>query len=115
MSARRGQHVRWSELHARAAAEDPDFERGVAQERVNLELAQLAYDLRQRAGLTQRELAERMGTTQPAIARLEGGGTSPTIELLGRLARALGANLTLEMGMRGEAPVQVQVTRHSAA
>ena len=50
----------------------------------------LVYRLRKEAGLTQAELAERMGTTQSAIARMEGGGTRPTLETLEKLAAAVG-------------------------
>jgi ribosome-binding protein aMBF1 (putative translation factor) len=39
--------------------------------RVNLAVAQLIYDAREKAGLTQSELAELIGTKQPVIARLE--------------------------------------------
>jgi transcriptional regulator with XRE-family HTH domain len=41
------------------------------------------------AGLTQADLASRLGTTQSAVARLESGGSSPTIETLCRLADVL--------------------------
>lgn len=57
----------------------------------------LARALRKAAGLTQRELATRMGTTASAIARLEAGGTSPTFATLERLAAALGVQLRLEV------------------
>lgn len=56
----------------------------------------MAYEMRQHAGLTQRELAKRMGTTQSAIARLEGGDVVPRLDLLDRLARATGVNLRLK-------------------
>lgn len=53
---------------------------------------------RARAGLSQAELARRMGTTQSAIARLEGGKVSPSIATLRRYAEATGSrlNFTLE-------------------
>ena len=54
----------------------------------------LVYRLRTEAGLTQAELAERMGTTQSAIARMEGGGTRPTLETLEKL-RALNAKTVI--------------------
>ncbi|MGL4234553.1 helix-turn-helix domain-containing protein [Tabrizicola sp.] len=51
---------------------------------------------RTEAGLTQEALAERMGTTQSAVARLEGGGVSPTVETLRRYAKAAGKRLRVE-------------------
>ncbi len=56
----------------------------------------LTRALRKAAGLTQKALAARMGTTTSAIARLEAGGTSPTFATLERLAAALGVQLRLE-------------------
>src|SRR5215469_2841906 len=43
-------------------------------------LAELVYAMRHRVGLTQVELARRMGASQSSIARIEGGATGPTIE-----------------------------------
>lgn len=59
---------------------------------------ELVYRLRTEAGLTQAELAERMGTTQSAIARMEGGGTRPTLETLEKLATAIGGELVVGVG-----------------
>jgi ribosome-binding protein aMBF1 (putative translation factor) len=50
---------------------------------------------RVRAGLSQAELAERMGTAQPAIARLESGGGLPSFTTLKKLARATGSKLVV--------------------
>jgi ribosome-binding protein aMBF1 (putative translation factor) len=58
-------------------------------------LAELVYRLRDEAGLTQTELARRMGSTQSSIARMEAGSQTPRIDLLDRLGRALGTPLTL--------------------
>jgi transcriptional regulator with XRE-family HTH domain len=55
--------------------------------------AELVYNLRDRAGLTQAELARRMGTTQSSIARIESGGSLPTVGMLARVARAMGISL----------------------
>jgi transcriptional regulator with XRE-family HTH domain len=59
---------------------------------------ELVHRLRTEAGLTQAELAERMGTTQSAIARMEGGGSRPTLETLEKLAVAVGAELVVGVG-----------------
>jgi uncharacterized protein len=50
---------------------------------------------RARAGLTQVELADRAGTSQPALARYETGAALPTLPTLERLLRACGAQLQL--------------------
>jgi transcriptional regulator with XRE-family HTH domain len=55
----------------------------------------LVHTVRTDAGLTQAELADRMGTTQSAIARMEGGGVRPTLETLEKLARAIGSDLVV--------------------
>jgi ribosome-binding protein aMBF1 (putative translation factor) len=65
--------------------------------------AQIAEQVaRQRAArnLSQRELAELVGTTQSAIARLEGGGRPPRIDTLMRIAEALDCELTVELRPR---------------
>ena len=50
----------------------------------------LVQQVRQHAHLTQRELAERVGTSQSAIAKLEQGESNPTIDTLERCAAAAG-------------------------
>ena len=54
---------------------------------------------RARAGLTQAEVAARVGTTQSAIARLESGARkhSPSIATLQRYARALGYRVEIKL------------------
>ena len=48
---------------------------------------------RRRAGLTQRDLAQRTGVAQPTIARIEGGHEVPQVDTLERLLRACGESL----------------------
>jgi predicted transcriptional regulator len=50
----------------------------------------LVSEARKRAGLTQRELGERAGTTQSAIARIETGRSTPTFDRVLRLVRLCG-------------------------
>ena len=56
----------------------------------------LVREARERAGLTQAQLAERMGTTQSAVARLEGPGSNPRVENLERAQLAAGHHLELK-------------------
>ena len=56
----------------------------------------IVKEARQRAGLTQRELARRAGTSQAAIGRIERGRQSPSLETVQRLLRACGLELRLQ-------------------
>jgi transcriptional regulator with XRE-family HTH domain len=51
-------------------------------------------ELRTAAGLTQRELAKRSGTSSAAISNFEAGNNAPTLGTLVRLADALGRDVT---------------------
>lgn len=67
------------------------------EERAKSEIARLIRTARERAGLTQRELAKKAHTTQAVIARLEIGSDQrmPSLNLISRLLRASGARLEL--------------------
>jgi len=47
--------------------------------------------------MTQAELAARIGSTQPAMARLEAGGITPSLETLHRIAEALRLELVIDL------------------
>lgn len=51
-------------------------------------------EARRQRGLTQREVAEVMGTTQSAVARMEGGGVSPRLGTVSAYAAVVGSELT---------------------
>jgi transcriptional regulator with XRE-family HTH domain len=55
----------------------------------------MSEHLGEAAGLTQRQLADRASMTQSVTARLEAGGTEPTLATLDRVAEALGLELTI--------------------
>jgi ribosome-binding protein aMBF1 (putative translation factor) len=60
-----------------------------------LAVAKAVIAARNRAGLTQMELARKMRTTQPVVARMEGGRLQPSLRTLQRLAAATGSKLTI--------------------
>jgi transcriptional regulator with XRE-family HTH domain len=57
---------------------------------------------RRRAGMTQTELAGRVGTTQSAVARWERGASRPTVERLQALVEACGLELQLGLARRDD-------------
>ena len=63
-------------------------------------VADKVAERRQARGLSQRELAELVGTTQSAIARLERGGRPPRIYTLLRIADALECDLVVDLRPR---------------
>lgn len=65
------------------------------EEIVNVEAAQLVYDLRKRAGLSQRELAKKVGTTASVICRMEQADYEGSLPMLRRIAGALNRRLEL--------------------
>lgn len=59
------------------------------------ELIEMIIERRLKQGLTQRELARKIGTKQPVISRLESGTYNPSIKFLHRLANALEVDLKI--------------------
>jgi len=86
-------YSRWDVIKNNRRMPDAETRVGVEQD---LALGQLMYDLRTEAGLSQRELAVKMGTTQSVISRLEeGGGARNRLDTLARVATALDRHLVV--------------------
>jgi len=92
----------WAGLRDRRMAE-PGADKAYEAARLAFELGKAVRELRENRGWTQTRLAEVARMTQPAIARFEAGGTVPTIPVLERLARALGAELVVRLDPRSSA------------
>lgn len=85
-------------LHRRYIKGAPEREASLQTERVNAEVARLIHDLRKDAELSQKELAELVGTTQSVISRLEDADyEGHSLSMLHRVADALKQKLTLVM------------------
>jgi transcriptional regulator with XRE-family HTH domain len=85
-------------LHRRYIKDDAERKASVQDERVHAEVARLIYDLRTDAGLTQKELAELIGTTQSVVSRLEDADyDGHSLSMLHRVAEALKQKLTVVM------------------
>jgi transcriptional regulator with XRE-family HTH domain len=86
--------ARISEMHKKWLKE-PKYKKAYDALEEEFVLASAVMEVRKRAGLTQEELARRMGTTQPVVARLESGRTRPSMRTLERLAEATGSRLLI--------------------
>ena len=92
-------------LHRRYVRDSAERRASVQQERINAQIAQMIYDLRKSAGLTQKELAELVGTTQSVISRLEDADyEGHSVSLLSRIADALNQRLMVSPGLARMAP-----------
>ena len=74
---------------------EPGFKEGYDALEDEFALASQLIEARSRAGLTQAEVAERMGTSQSTVARLESGGAKPSLSTLRRFAKATGARVRI--------------------
>jgi len=78
-------------LHRRYYKGRPDREAALEQERANAEIAREIFVLREEAGLTQKQLADLVGTTPSVICRLEDADyEGHSLSMLRRIAEALG-------------------------
>lgn len=89
----------WSGLRDRRMGE-PGADEAYEAARLAFELGAAVRELRLARGWRQSELASAAGMTQSAVARFEAGGTVPTLPVLGRIARALDADLTVRVAAR---------------
>ena len=87
VDARLGRHEAWSG--------DPEYRTEYDRLGPEFALARALIEARARARLTQAELAERMETTQSAVARLESGRAWPSTRTLEKVARATGTRLRI--------------------
>lgn len=85
-------------LHQRYIGDDAERKASLQTERVNADVAQMINDLRQEAGITQKELADLIGTTQSVICRLEDADyNGHSLSMLSRIAKALNKRLSVKI------------------
>lgn len=96
----------WNEIKDRklrgmTRAERAEYDRGYAETKLAAEVGDRVRRAREAAGLSQRELATRMGTSRAAVARLEAGGVGTTLTTLQRVAVALDLKLSIDLPPTG--------------
>jgi ribosome-binding protein aMBF1 (putative translation factor) len=86
------------EIAIQRLGDSPELRKRIAEEKLNIHVAQMIYDARRRAGLTQKQVAELVGTKQQVIARLEDADyEGHSLSMLQRIAVALGRRLEVSM------------------
>ncbi|MFA5854796.1 MAG: helix-turn-helix transcriptional regulator [Candidatus Gracilibacteria bacterium] len=77
------------------ALKDPAVKKAYLEFKGEFEIAKSVIERRLEKGLTQGQLAKKIGTKQSAISRLESGTYNPSVEFLTKVAKALGAKLVV--------------------
>ena len=87
----------------RMAGDSAEMRRLTEEARINAAVAQLIYAARTKAGLSQEELAERVGTKQSVISRLEDADyEGHSLSMLQRIAAALGQCVEIRFSSPGK-------------
>ena len=95
-------------LHRRYVGGDIQRKASLEKERVNAEVARTIYELREQAGLSQKELADRVETTQSVISRLEDADyEGHSLSMLNRIAKALNQRVEVVMGPKERKQVSI--------
>jgi transcriptional regulator with XRE-family HTH domain len=87
--------MKFEEYKNKLLKEDKEFAKAYFDKENDFafDVANLITEARLHAGLTQDALAKKIGTTQPAIARIERGSALPSLSFLQKIAKALGTYL----------------------
>ncbi|MGB9858870.1 MAG: helix-turn-helix transcriptional regulator [Moorellaceae bacterium] len=91
--------MKWEELKDQLM-KDPAFRKEYEELEPEYQLVRSIIQQRIAKGMTQAELAKRVGTRQSAIARLESGRYNPSLRFLKRVAKALDARLEVRLKTR---------------
>ena len=85
-------------LHDRYIGEDDERMASLEEERLSVQVAKSIYQMRTESGLTQKQLAELVGTTQSVISRLEDADyEGHSISMVSRIAMALDRRVRVEV------------------
>ena len=85
--------MRTLQEHKKEQLKNPEFAKEYEALGEEYEVVRQIIHARNKAGLTQKELAERIGTRQSNVSRIENGNSNPSIAILKRIADATGTKL----------------------
>ena len=75
---------------------NPQVQKEYDKNKLYFEVAQMVIEARIKQKMSQKELAKRIGTKQPSIARIESGSSLPSLRLLKKIANALRTELRVK-------------------
>ena len=75
--------------------QNPELKKEFDDLKVIYDIKKEIIRLRLSQGLSQKDLAQKVGTRQSAISRLENGEYNPSVEFLSKVAHALGKNISI--------------------
>lgn len=78
---------------------DPQFKEEYDKLQPEMAVIRALIEARLKSGLTQKQLAEKIGTKQSVISRLESGRANPTIGFLYQLARGMDAEMEIRFNL----------------
>jgi ribosome-binding protein aMBF1 (putative translation factor) len=84
-------------LDAMSPTERTEYDRAFAEAKLAADVGECIHDAREAAGLSQRELARRMGASEAAINRPESAGVGATLTSLQRVATARGLEVNVAL------------------
>ncbi|RJP46099.1 MAG: transcriptional regulator [Armatimonadetes bacterium] len=84
------------ETWEKEALKDPELRAEYDKLQPEFAMIQAVIDARVKKGVTQKELAQRIGTKQSVISRLESGRANPSVAFLKKLAEALNSHLEIK-------------------
>ena len=87
--------MNYNDYKAKIFAERPEAQEEYAALGSQYEIIRAEIESRKATGMTQKELAERMGTAQANISRFESGNYNPSLAFLQKMAQSLGKTLKI--------------------
>jgi ribosome-binding protein aMBF1 (putative translation factor) len=90
----------------RITGDDPKLRELIEEQKLSVRVAEMIHEAREAAGLTQAALADRVGTTQSVISRLEDADyEGRSLTMLERVAQALGQRLEVRLVPEQQQPL----------
>jgi len=83
------------QIYLRKQLKNSEFKKHYDEYGKQLEIAYQILELRKKKNISQAQLAKKIGTKQSNIARMEAGQQNFSVDILGKIAEALGCNVKI--------------------